>query len=155
MILFHSALRVLRGFRPFRLVSRNRGLRLVIEALTRSLFAILNVCAVVMILWSIFAVLGIHLWYGQLKYCSNPEFPAFAELDGVRASDGSFVQLPCSATNFTDSDGVFQQAEVLNPELNFDHFGNVRNRSASPRLCGSDGMQSAALALMGGFHFHS
>lgn len=79
-----SAFRALRAFRPLRLLSRYEGMRVVTKALFRSLPAMINVVAVTLLVWLIFAICGVELLSGQMNDCydaQNLKLPAFTESD--------------------------------------------------------------------------
>ena len=59
-----KALRALRALRPLRVISRNEGLKLVVNALFSSLPALGNVMLVCGLFVLIFAILGINFFKG-------------------------------------------------------------------------------------------
>lgn len=67
-------IRLLRTMRPLRYISHNLSMKVVVTALIESLAAILNVTVVLIIIWVMFAILGISLFGGKLYHCSNPFF---------------------------------------------------------------------------------
>jgi hypothetical protein len=66
-----KVLRLLRTLRPLRFISHNSSMKLVVTALLESVAAICNVGIVVLIVWLIFAILGMSLFSGKLHYCSE------------------------------------------------------------------------------------
>lgn len=66
-----KALRALRALRPLRMVSRNEGLRIVVNALFASIPAMTNVVLVCILIFVIFSVLGINFFKGSFFYCSG------------------------------------------------------------------------------------
>jgi hypothetical protein len=54
-------LRMLRTLRPLRFVSHNINIKIVVTALMQSLGAIINVLIVIMLIWLMFAILGMSL----------------------------------------------------------------------------------------------
>lgn len=68
-----KVLRLLRTLRPLRFISHNSSMKLVVTALLESVAAIMNVTIVVLIVWLIFAILGMSLFSGKLHYCTNNE----------------------------------------------------------------------------------
>lgn len=65
--------RLLRTLRPLRLINHNLSMKIVVIALIESLSAILNVIAVILVTWLIFAILGVSLLGGKMYSCSNTE----------------------------------------------------------------------------------
>ena len=59
-----KALRALRALRPLRVISRNEGLRLVVNALLSSIPAMTNVIMVCTLFLMIFAIMGINFFKG-------------------------------------------------------------------------------------------
>jgi len=61
--------RALRAFRPLRLLSKNEGMRVVMNALLRSLPAMVNVLAVMILVWLIFSIIAVQLFGGKFQDC--------------------------------------------------------------------------------------
>ena len=70
-------LRVLRVLRPLRLISRNAGMKLIINSLFKALPAVSNVVAVILVLQLIFAILGMQVRAARTHAPSRPRFPSF------------------------------------------------------------------------------
>ncbi|EGR31326.1 hypothetical protein IMG5_112530 [Ichthyophthirius multifiliis] len=62
-------LRLLRTLRPLRFISHNVNMKVVVIALFESVGAIFNVLIVVILIWFMFAILGISLIGQRLGYC--------------------------------------------------------------------------------------
>ena len=67
---FLKILRLLRVLRPLRFISHNSGMKTIVSALVQSVGGIFNVAIVVMIVWMMFAILGVNMFGGKLRYCS-------------------------------------------------------------------------------------
>lgn len=65
-----KALRALRAIRPLRVISRNEGLKIVVESIFSSLPALGNVMLVSSLFLIIYAILGINLFKGTFFYCN-------------------------------------------------------------------------------------
>ena len=66
-------LRLLRTMRPLRLISKNSGIKTLVVCLLESIGHIINVVIVLLIVWLMFAILGVSLYSGKFFYCSrNP-----------------------------------------------------------------------------------
>lgn len=61
--------RVLRTLRPLRLISHNRGMKLVVNALVGSFGAIVGVVVVIGMIWIMWSIVGVNLIGGRLGYC--------------------------------------------------------------------------------------
>lgn len=64
--------RLLRVLRPLRFISHNQSMKIIVSALVESLGALANVTVVVLIVFLIFAILGVSLMAGKMYTCSNP-----------------------------------------------------------------------------------
>lgn len=65
--------RLLRALRPLRFISHNKSMRVIVNALVESFQALANVSIVILIVWLIFAILGVSLMQGKLYTCSQPD----------------------------------------------------------------------------------
>ena len=63
------ALRILRALRPLRMISRNEGLRLVVNSLLSSIPSMTNVMMVCLLFILIFAITGIDFFKGKFYSC--------------------------------------------------------------------------------------
>ena len=84
-------------------------MRVVLTALLQSLGAMANVVAMLLLVWLMFAILGVSLFKGAMQDCANPaDFPPNTPLEGVLATDGvTWAVPPCqeivnSVSNFDD-----------------------------------------------------
>ncbi|CAD8184566.1 unnamed protein product [Paramecium pentaurelia] len=62
-------LRLFRTLRPLRFVSHNRSMKIIVSALLQSADGILNVAIVIILVWMMFAIIGINFAKGKLYYC--------------------------------------------------------------------------------------
>ena len=69
---FLRALRILRVLRPLRLLSRNPGMKVVIETLAATLPAVLNISGIVLALMLVHAIIGMRLFMGCFGACTDP-----------------------------------------------------------------------------------
>jgi len=80
-----KALRALRALRPLRVISKNEGLRLVVNALLASIPAMTNVILVCLLFLLIFAIMGINFFKGLFYSCKDLPLDfspvLFAQLD--------------------------------------------------------------------------
>lgn len=68
---FLRGFRALRALRPLRVVSKNEGIKTVVNALLESIPALIQVLLIVMLFLLVFGILGIQLFKGQLGYCND------------------------------------------------------------------------------------
>ena len=76
-----KALRALRALRPLRVISRNQGLKLVVNALFSSIPAMLNVILVCGVFLLIFAVIGINFFKGKFYFCNGLDDSALNKIN--------------------------------------------------------------------------
>lgn len=63
-------LRLLRVLRPLRIISRNRGLKIGIQALIQAIPDIVNLIIISCLFFIIFAIIGVNYFKGTFYYCS-------------------------------------------------------------------------------------
>jgi hypothetical protein len=71
-----GSLRVLRAFRalrPLRMISRNQGMRTIVQALFMSVPGVTNVLCISLIFFLIFAIIGVGFFKGALSHCAPSE----------------------------------------------------------------------------------
>lgn len=105
-----KALRALRALRPLRMISRNEGMRLVVNALFASIPSMTNVLIVCLLFILIFASTGISFFAGKFYYCSDEDTDKFSE---------GFINLDI-VDNKHDCNNVGGQ--WVNRESNFDNI---------------------------------
>ena len=81
-----KALRALRALRPLRMISRNKGMKLIVNALLSSLPAMTNVTIVCFLFVLIFAILGGNFFMGTFHSCSiSDNKKIFTKADCLKA----------------------------------------------------------------------
>lgn len=68
------SLRTFRALRPLRMISRNPGLKLVVNSLFASLPQILNVMMVCLLFFTIFSIIGVNYFKGRFYSCQGSVF---------------------------------------------------------------------------------
>jgi hypothetical protein len=68
---FLRGFRALRALRPLRVVSKNEGIKTVVNALIESIPALINVLLIVILFLLVFGILGIQLLKGMLGVCND------------------------------------------------------------------------------------
>ena len=72
-----KSIRSLRALRPLRVISRAPGLRTIVNAVFDSIPDVINVLAVVLVCFSIFAVVSVNFLKGDLRHCAGDHFDTF------------------------------------------------------------------------------
>lgn len=66
-----KALRALRALRPLKLVSKNEGMKLVVNSILASIPNLINVFLISMLFYFVFGVIGLQMLSGRLSYCEE------------------------------------------------------------------------------------
>lgn len=103
------AMRALRALRPLRLVSRMKGLKVVVDTIVEVLPSLGNVVVFTIIVWMFFAILGLHSFCGLFSHCSD------------NVSD----KILCVGTFKNPVTGFSENREWVTSEFNFDNLGNA------------------------------
>ncbi|KAA0174507.1 hypothetical protein FNF27_04103 [Cafeteria roenbergensis] len=121
-----AALRSVRALRPLRVIARNRGIKVVLNALLSSLPALGSTVAVLSFGMLLFAIAGVQLFAGAFRECNDPDFPPGAPFAGVpvlgpaaanASSPAAWSVLPCAAPfTFEGADGVQVREVVRSPD---------------------------------------
>lgn len=87
-------MRALRALRPLRVISRNPGLKTVVNALIKSIPNILNIALIITIAYLIFAIIGVNLYKGLLFKCAGAGWDQLSQEQQLLVeSPVAFVQL--------------------------------------------------------------
>ena len=95
-----KTLRAMRCLRPLRFISRNPGMKMVVNSLLRALPGVANVFLVMTSLLLIFGILGVQLFMGKFAQCTVP---------GVYTSD------ECEGAHYGNATGFIWQAQCVVP----------------------------------------
>ncbi len=79
-------MRLLRTFRPLRFVTHNANMRMIVTALFKSLGAILNTMIVVVVIWLMFAIVGVNFFAGKFQYCTVDVYKNSYKNDCINAN---------------------------------------------------------------------
>lgn len=66
---FLKILRLLRTLRPLRFITHASSIKILVSALLQSIDGILNVGIVIILVWMMFAIIGINFNRGKMNYC--------------------------------------------------------------------------------------
>lgn len=69
---FIRSFRALRALRPLRMISKNEGMKNVVNSLLRSIPQLFNVLLISVLFYLVFGILGVQLFRGALGSCNNP-----------------------------------------------------------------------------------
>lgn len=99
-------LRVLRCLRPLRLIRHFKGMKIAVMSLLESLPQFFNATMITLLIWGIFAILGVQLFKGKFFACNDPSVGVQADCRG----------------DFVGDDGLVREREWSNPPVHFDNF---------------------------------
>jgi len=78
-ISFFKVIRMARLLRPIRVVSKNDGLKISIQALIVSVPAILNLLVIVFLFMLIFGIIGVNIFKGMYNYCDTSQMVGLSD----------------------------------------------------------------------------
>lgn len=68
---FIRVLRAFRALRPLKMVSKNEGLKTVVNSLLKSIPSLINVVMITLLFLLVFSILGVQVFAGALSYCND------------------------------------------------------------------------------------
>ena len=102
-----KALRALRALRPLRMVSKNEGMKLVVNSILASIPNLINVFLISILFFFVFGVLGLSILMGRVSYCFDPNAP-----EGTDDTSILLDKIPC----------LEQGKDWLTPENNYNNI---------------------------------
>jgi hypothetical protein len=80
---------MVRLLRPIRLLSKNENLKLSMQALVVSIPPIVNLLVIVLLVFFIFAIIGVNLFKGRSYYCFTDEISSLnpSEIEKLIVTD--------------------------------------------------------------------
>jgi hypothetical protein len=85
---FLRGFRALRALRPLRMVSKNEGMRVVVNSLLTSIPNLLNVMLISLLFFLVFGILGVQLFKGSLSFCNDIDINYKFNCTGTFILDG-------------------------------------------------------------------
>uniref|UniRef100_A0A7S1H842 C2 domain-containing protein n=1 Tax=Hemiselmis andersenii TaxID=464988 RepID=A0A7S1H842_HEMAN len=117
-------LRLGRALRPLRLIKRNQGMRLIVDALLATWRSVSMIILLALSLAIVFACIGMACFKGTFYYCSDPDGAVFPA--GKTECSGNFMgktHMRFDALGSEDEAVLWLAPRAwLNPALNFDDF---------------------------------
>lgn len=68
---FIRGFRALRALRPLRMVSKNEGMKIVVDCLLKSIPQLFNVLLINLLFFLVFGILGVQFFKGSMGYCTD------------------------------------------------------------------------------------
>jgi len=107
---FLKAFRALRALRPLRLVSKNEGMKNVVNSLLSSIPALFNVFLISILFYFVFGIIGVQTLMGRFADCSDP---AYNSKTDCLAAGQEWVQPKGNFNNIGNSMIVFFEISTL------------------------------------------
>lgn len=107
---FMKAFRALRALRPLKLVSKNAGMKNVVNSLLSSIPALFNVFLISVLFYFVFGIIGLQTFMGRMADCSDSQFSTKAE---CLAAGSEWVLSHAHYNNLGDSMIVFFEISTL------------------------------------------
>ena len=110
-----KTLRTFRALRPLRMISRNPGMKLVVNSLLRAMPGVANVMSVQLLFMLIFGILGQQLFSGKMAFCTDATVALRAECAGdfVDAGSGDTLKRVWVNPEFGHFDNIFRAILTL------------------------------------------
>jgi len=87
-------LRLVRAFRPLRMINKIAGMKLIVTALATAGPSLVNVMALLVAVFAIFAILGLSLFMGKLQKCNDYDVAGKATCVGMMTSEQGNYMVP-------------------------------------------------------------
>lgn len=86
-ISFMRSFRALRALKPLRVVSKNEGIKIVVDSLLKSIPSLVNVLFIILLFLGIFGILGVQLFKGGIGTCNDETILMKDECNGLYMAD--------------------------------------------------------------------
>lgn len=118
-ISYLRAFRALRALRPLKLVSKNEGMRLIVNSLLNSISGIGNVMLISVLFYTVYGILGVQFLKGRVGICSDESYTTRADCELVDSE--SWLIPPEHYDNFFSSMLTFYEVSTLEmwPDIMF------------------------------------
>jgi hypothetical protein len=95
-----KAFRALRALRPLKLVSKNEGMKIVVNSLLNSFPNLMNVMMIMLLFYSVFAILAVQLLAGKCSYCSVDPYLEGNDMEFCLSTGGTWITPPNNYNHF-------------------------------------------------------
>ena len=119
--------RLMRALRPLRMISRLKGMQIVVTALIRSMPSVINVVCFGGFIFGVFGIMGVQLFGGKFWSCNDHYVEDAAGVPQLvthrdNCTAGTFV---CEPGDVCAEIGQTYERRWANTFLNFDHLGEA------------------------------
>jgi hypothetical protein len=87
-ISFLRTFRIFRALRPLRIISRSKGLKLVLQTVTRAIIPVMNTILIALAVFFVFGIMAVQLLGGRTAYCTDITIETKLGCQGVDPHSG-------------------------------------------------------------------
>lgn len=117
---FLRGFRALRALRPLRMVSKNEGMKIVVNSLLTAIPNLLNVMLISLLFFLVFGILGVQLFKGAMGSCTDSNIDYKYDCVGQYVDDNGDTQDRQWIVPFNNYDNIFYSMvtffEIANQE---------------------------------------
>jgi len=106
---FGRVLRIGRILRPLRMINRNEGLKVIVDALIRAIKPVSYTVILLLCYFFVFGMLGMEFFLGSFWYCN----------------DGSILEKANCTGHYVDGDALLKPRVWTSPEFGYDSIGEA------------------------------
>eukprot|EP01062_Namystynia_karyoxenos_P079240 TRINITY_DN8319_c1_g3_i1.p1 TRINITY_DN8319_c1_g3~~TRINITY_DN8319_c1_g3_i1.p1 ORF type:complete len:2368 (+),score=863.33 TRINITY_DN8319_c1_g3_i1:64-7104(+) len=120
-----SFVKIMRTLRPLRFINKSKGMKVVVQALIRSVKPLSNVLVISGVVWLIFGILGVQSFGGMFYRCGLDAYGDQETEEGrgntKQGANASFIFTAADCLNRTKCEGIDDRAcRWMNYNSNFD-----------------------------------
>lgn len=120
-----NVLRLFRVLRPLRLIKRNEGMVVIVNALISCIPMVVGVVGLVALLYMVFAIIGMHMYMGMMFGCAEqPEANTTADLsmDSLSNATGDFDMSSLNEVDCLERGGAWEHVSYFSFDDIFKSF---------------------------------
>ena len=103
---FLRGFRALRALRPLRMVSKNEGMKVLVDSLLVSIPQLINVLLISLLFFFVFGILGVQLFKGSMSFCNDSSINFKSDCIG----------------QYDDPDNGLTDRQWITPFINYDNI---------------------------------
>eukprot|EP01062_Namystynia_karyoxenos_P048384 TRINITY_DN36802_c0_g1_i4.p1 TRINITY_DN36802_c0_g1~~TRINITY_DN36802_c0_g1_i4.p1 ORF type:complete len:2056 (+),score=611.93 TRINITY_DN36802_c0_g1_i4:690-6857(+) len=122
-----SLVKIVRTLRPLRFINKSKGMKVVVQALLRSIKPLSNVLVISFVVWLIFGILGVQSFGGMFYRCGLDDYGDQETEDGrertVQGRNASFIYNASACLDRAQCEGTDgRPCRWINNAAHFDHI---------------------------------
>ena len=80
---FLRGFRALRALRPLRMISKDEGMKTIVNSLLKAIPSLVNVALINILFLVVFGILGVQIFKGQMGYCNDDSVTYKTKCTGI------------------------------------------------------------------------